>query len=396
MRLILLILGFGLLFTVEILRVYYIMPFPGSQEEETIDLAYWISNNIGYFRLIGLAMVVYPFFYFFNRARTVIKVILCIVFGFYAVVFYMFNSLLLADKMFLQPKTIVYNSAATNKVLPKQLVLGVTIQNESKAYPIEIIGYHHQIRDKVGGQEIMVTYCTVCRTGRVFKPTVDGELEKFRLVGMDHFNAMFEDSKTKSWWRQANGEAIAGPLKGKMLDEIPSEQMSLAQWISNHPDTRILQPDTVFSEAYKGLADYDEGKQKGNLEKKDSLSWQKKSWIVGIQIGMNARAYDWIELEKIRVANDVINGIPVLVTISPDSTSFQSFIRIVELDTLAFSASNNGKNLMDSKTSSTWAWNGHCISGSLQGETLKSIQSYQEYWHSWQTFHPQTTQYISK
>jgi hypothetical protein len=40
---------------------------------------------------------------------------------------------------------------------------------------------------------------------------------------MDHFNAMFEDSQTKSWWRQVNGEAIAGPLKGKTLPEIPSQ-----------------------------------------------------------------------------------------------------------------------------------------------------------------------------
>jgi hypothetical protein len=48
----------------------------------------------------------------------------------------------------------------------------------------------------------------------VFSPVVDGRSETFRLVGMDHFNAMFEDASTHSWWRQANGEAIAGPSKG--------------------------------------------------------------------------------------------------------------------------------------------------------------------------------------
>ena len=42
----------------------------------------------------------------------------------------------------------------------------------------------------------MVTYCTVCRTGRVFSPIVEGQPETFRLVGMDHFNAMFEDEGT--------------------------------------------------------------------------------------------------------------------------------------------------------------------------------------------------------
>ncbi len=46
MKLLLLITAFLLLFAVEILRVYFIMPFPGSQHNNTIDIAYWISRNI--------------------------------------------------------------------------------------------------------------------------------------------------------------------------------------------------------------------------------------------------------------------------------------------------------------------------------------------------------------
>ena len=200
MKLVLLIVGFLVLMTVEILRVYFIMPFPGSQEDETIRTAYFIHNNIIYFRLIGLALFIYPALYFFRRGGQLVKITLAVVFGFYGVVFYMFNFRFLADKMFLQPNTKIFLERRDSKVDPKQLVLGVTIGNESKAYPIEIIGYHHQVRDTVGGQPIMVTYCTVCRTGRVFSPIIDGKAETFRLVGMDHYNAMFEDAETKSWW----------------------------------------------------------------------------------------------------------------------------------------------------------------------------------------------------
>jgi Protein of unknown function (DUF3179) len=396
MRLLLLILGFLLLFSMEILRVYYIMPFSGSQEDETIQIAYWISSNIVYIRLIGLAMVVYPFFYFFQRTTSTLKVILCIVFGFYAVVFYMFNYLLVADSMFIQPKNKVYLDSAANKVLTSQLIIGITINNESKAYPIEVIGYHHQVRDVVGGEQVMVTYCTVCRTGRVFSPVVDGKPEKFRLVGMDHYNAMFEDVSTKSWWRQVNGEAIIGELKGKTLAEMSSSQMTLAEWIQLYPDTKILQPDTIFAEAYKGLSDYDEGQRTGRLERKDSLSWKDKSWIVGIQIGMDSRAYDWIELQKVRVINDVVGGTPVLIVLSPDSISHHSYNRVVDADTLVFSSGNTKLFLIDSKTNSHWKLNGKCVEGPLQGKVLQPIQSYQEYWHSWRTFHPQTKQFNLK
>ena len=394
MRLGLLIAGFIVLITVEILRVYFIMPFPGSQKDETIDVAYFLHNNIIYFRLLGLVLMAYPFAYFFNRGSQVIKVTLAVVFGFYVVVFYMFNYRYLADQMFLQPKNRIFLDASQSKVLGKQLVVGVAIGNESKAYPIEVIGYHHQVRDEVSGVPIMVTYCTVCRTGRVFSPTVEGKPESFRLVGMDHFNAMFEDASTKSWWRQVNGEAIVGPLKGKLLNEIPSEQMALSEWISLHPNTKVLQPDTTFSEAYDGLKGYGAGKKKGTLERKDSLSWERKSWIVGIQVGGEARAYDWIELQKLRVINDVIAEVPLLIAANPDSMSFRSFNRIVDNDTLLFSLNESATNLIDIKTNSRWNWNGQCVEGPLQGKSLKSAQSHQEYWHSWQTFHPQTTKYI--
>jgi len=257
-----------------------------------------------------------------------------------------------------------------------------------------VIGYHHQVRDEVGGEKIMVTYCTVCRTGRVFKPEVDGVEESFRLVGMDHYNAMFEDTRTGSWWRQVNGdEAIIGPLKGKILQEVPSQQMSLGEWLGEHPSTKILQPDTEFADAYKNWEDYDEGKREGRLERKDSLSWKDKSWIVGVQIGMESRAYDWIELQQMRIVNDNVGGMPLLILASPDSISFHVFNRVVNSDTLSFTMALGLKDIADSKTGSRWNVNGHCVSGALQGSLLQPVQAYQEYWHSWKTFRPQTTQY---
>jgi hypothetical protein len=210
---------------------------------------------------------------------------------------------------------------------------------------------------------------------------------------MDHYNAMFEDASTKSWWRQVSGEAIVGPLKGKNLSEIPSSQMTLAEWTYQHPDTRVLQPDTVFKLAYEGWKDYDEGKQKGRLERKDSLSWQKKSWVVGVQIGMESKAYDWIELQVKRVVNDEVNGVPVVVLANRDSMSFHVYERVIDGEAVTFSATSDNMRISDSKTGSRWNWDGRCEEGALKGKFLKPVQAYQEYWHSWQTFHPLTEQY---
>jgi len=386
-RFLLLALGIIVLVGIEIVKVYFIMPFPGSQVEERIKVAYFVHNNIWAFRLIGLGLAAYPAFVYLKTDRIWVRWPVVVVIGFWLLVAYMFNFRFLADKMFVQPEVKSMKPSSQNTVPMKDLVVGISINGESRAYPIEIIGYHHQVRDTVGGKSVMVTYCTVCRTGRVFEPTVDGQPDDFRLVGMDHFNAMFEDSKTQSWWRQVNGEAIAGPLKGKVLPSVPSEQMSLEAWLSYHPESTVLQPDSIFLDAYKGLALYDEGKMKGNLEKRDSLPWMEKSWIVGVQVGMEPKAYDWIDLTARRVINDKLGGKALVVALESDSATFHVWERP---DTLTFGYDAGANILIDDKTASHWDWTGTCVEGQLKGNRLTWMQSYQEYWHSWRTFRPGT------
>src|SRR5262249_47724263 len=147
-------------------RVYYIMPFPGSQVDETIQLAYFIGGYVWIFRVVGIALIAYPAYTYIKGNKTMIKATAIAVIVFWLIVVYAFNFRFLAEKMFYQPEHKVLLKSDQNKIGKNQLVLGVSINGESKAYPIEVIGYHHQVRDTVGGQPIMVTYCTVCRTGR--------------------------------------------------------------------------------------------------------------------------------------------------------------------------------------------------------------------------------------
>lgn len=383
----LILLGVLVLFWFEIASIYYIMPFPGSQQTESLELAYFLTNHMQYFRLTGLLVLAYPVYTFVVKGTTTQRVMLIGLALLYLMVFYQVNYRMQADVMFKQPRVISFQNAEKNSVNEKKLVLGVVWNEQPRAYPIEIIGYHHQVRDTIGGEPIMITYCTVCRTGRVFKPFVNGEPENFRLVGMDRFNAMFEDSGTKSWWRQANGEAIIGPLKGTILDEIPAAQMSLGAWIKQYPNTIILQPDTIFKDAYASLDEYDEGTMESNLEGRDSLSWKDKSWIVGIHQGASAKAYDWNDLLKARIINDVVGTTPVLITLEADNVSFHAWNR----DTLNFEWHDH--LLKDKQTSSIWNLQGKCLEGKLQGSQLMYIQSYQEFWHSWKTFHSNSLQY---
>ncbi|MCU7551391.1 DUF3179 domain-containing protein [Chitinophagaceae bacterium LB-8] len=381
-------LGLLLLLAAEILRVYFIMPFPGSQQSNTITIAYWLDQNILWLRLVLLAVIAYPAILVFRQRKR--RVLLGFVLLLYGLVFYFFNFRFLAEKMFYQPRIKSFSSAKTNKVKEDKLVLGVEINGEAKAYPLQLIGYHHQVRDTVGGMPVMVTYCTVCRTGRVFSPMVNGKNETFRLVGMDHFNAMFEDASTNSWWRQVSGEAIAGPLKGQTLKELPSQQMTLSAWLRQHPTSTVLQPDTSFTKAYKDLADFDKGTIKSNLEKRDVHSWQPKSWVIGVAFGKEAKAYDWNELVSKQMIQDSLPGLPLLIALEIDTASFHVWNRNVNGSMLQFQKQGNMPLLKDVNTGSTWDMNGVCLSGMMKGNRLQPVQASQEFWHSWQTFHPNT------
>ncbi len=392
-RTLLLFTGLLILFTAEILRVYFIMPFPGSQRSNTIEIAYFLNNYIWWFRILGFILIIPPVLYIFRNSRRWKKILLAFFVLLYAMVFYLFNFKFLADKMFYQPQNKILATVTENKVDSTKLVIGLAINGEAKAYPVEIIAYHHQVQDTIAGEPVMVTYCSVCRTGRVFSPFVNRKFQKFRLVGMDHFNAMFEDENTKSWWRQATGIAIAGPLKGMALKEIASEQMSLAAWIRKYPNTLILQPDTLFIKHYKGLLGFDEGTIKSSLEKRDSASWQFKSWIIGLEKDGHAKAYDWNELVKQRVINDTFQNLVMVLVLENDNRSFHVWNRQVNDKLLEFTFDAASQTLRDNVTYSVWNMDGECVEGILKESRLSALPAYQEFWHSWETFHPGTTKY---
>jgi len=386
------LLTFGLIYliTIEILRVYFIMPFPGSQQANTINIAYFIDQHIWWLRLPGFAITLIPLINILKNNKKWKKIVTVLVLMFYGVVFYLFNFKFLADTMFYQPKNKLLLHASADTTNRNKLIVGVAINNEAKAYPLEIIGYHHQVRDTIGGMPVMITYCTVCRTGRVYSPFINGQPENFRLVGMDHFNAMFEDATTKSWWRQQSGTAITGPLKGNVLKEIPSQQMALGDWLTLHPESYILQPDSNFKKEYEDLEGYDEDTLKSSLEKRDSASWQLKSWVVGVKINNQTKAYDWNMLATTKLMEDEFAGTPLLLTMSKNERSFYVLNRNTPNGVLHFSYDNSQHFLNDDKTHSSWNINGTCIDGAMKGMQLKPVQAYQEFWHSWKAFHPQT------
>jgi hypothetical protein len=371
----------------EILKVYLIMPMPGSQLANNVELAYAINKFIWVSRILGAALLLPSVYYLMSSGKLWKQIAAGFLTLFLSGLIYVTNFVMLADKMFYQPETKLLLPVKENIIENERAVLGVSINGEAKAYPIQLIGYHHQVRDSVGGEPVMVTYCTVCRTGRVYKPEVNGKPEAFRLVGMDQFNAMFEDATTKSWWRQATGECCAGPLKGKRLEEISVRQMTLAAWKNIYPETLVLQPDSKFLTAYKHLEGYDNGTQHGSLTGSDTSSFHKKSWIVGVITPGGEKMYDWNELRQKRIIQDEVGGKPIVLVMEQDDQSFYVLSRKLKDRVLNIVYQQEKNTLTDSSTAYCWNLNGTPYSAASGLEGLVPVQAYQEFYHSFTTFH---------
>jgi hypothetical protein len=375
-------LGALLLVLFEAANVYFIMPLPYSQRIRSIDLAYFLYSWRWAFRIGLLALIAATLPAVWRspgRLKFVLVPLTLIVTG---VVAYVTNFVMAADQIFIAPKSVAMRPAEQNAVEPGRLVVGIELDGEARAYPVQFIGYHHQVTDTVAGKPILVSFCTVCRTGRVFSPVIDGRQETFRLVGMDHFNAMFEDKSTGSWWRQATGEAVAGPRKGTALPEIPSRQTTLAEWLAIHPKTLIMQADSGLRDNYSNSFDYETGASRRALTGTDTASWREKSWVVGIAINGESKAYDWNRLRRERVVNDAVGGKPVVLALASDSMSFFAFERPDTATRFVLVA--------DSLVAADrrFAFNGQGTQG-----RLTPVFASQEFWHSWRTFHPGTARY---
>ena len=373
--------GIALLVLFEVANVYFIMPMPGSQRMASIDFAYLLYKWRWLIRAIFAAMIIAGAPYAWRvpgRTRFAVPTLLVVA----AAIIYVVNFQMSADRMFIAPKSVVMLPADRNKVEMARLVVGIDIDGQARAFPVQFIGYHHQVRDTVAGRPVMVSYCTVCRTGRVFSPVVDGRTETFRLVGMDHFNAMFEDATTGSWWRQANGEAIAGPAKGKFLTEIPSRQVTLAEWLELHPKSLIMQADSALATQYSKGFDYETGASRKSLTGTDTVSWHDKSWVVGITVNRQSKAYDWNRLRRERVVNDVLGGKPIVLALASDTSSFFAFVR--PSDSTTFAIRND--SLVAGNTV-------YAFTGQSATARLEPLNASQEFWHSWRTFQPATLRY---
>jgi hypothetical protein len=133
----------------------------------------------------------------------------------------------------------------------REPVILITIDGESRAYPLQILTWHEIVNTRLGDTPVAVTFCPLCNTAIAFDRRVDGEVLDFGTTGkLRDSDLVMYDRQTESWWQQFGGEALVGELAGKELRQLPARIVSWREFRSMHPSGLVLNRDTGFVRDY--------------------------------------------------------------------------------------------------------------------------------------------------
>ena len=278
---------------------------------------------------------------------------------------------------------------------------------EIRAYPLQILTWHEIANDVVGGRPIAVTFCPLCNSSLVFDREVLGATMRFGVSGnLRNSDLIMWDDLTETWWQQLTGEGIVGDLAGYFLDPLPSQLIGYGEFKASFPNGRVLGRDTGFRRDYgrNPYPGYDAARGspflfRGDLD--DRLRSGER--VVAIEIGGEAVAYAFTHLQSVKVVNDVVGSVPVVVFWSPETASALDARAIAEAKAVgsgvAFGREVSGRTLTfepgdgaftDRETGSTWSIAGEAVAGPLEGIQLPPVVHANHFWFAWAAFYPDT------
>lgn len=141
------------------------------------------------------------------------------------------------------------------------IVFGLEINGDVRAYPKRILAWHEMFVDRVGRESVAGVYCTLCGTMILYKTMHKGMDHALGTSGfLYRSNKLMYDRATQSLWNTLFGEPVIGPLVGKgiRLERLSVVTTTWGEWRKRHPQTQVLSLNTGFVRDYSEGAAYRE------------------------------------------------------------------------------------------------------------------------------------------
>jgi hypothetical protein len=200
----------------------------------------------------------------------------------------------------------------------------------------------------------------------VHRRELDGEPIVLGNQGALWGNAMtWWDHGTGSIWSQPKGEAIAGPLRGRTLELVPSTLTTWDAWSTAHPETLAL----------------------------DVHAWRTafrlEDMAIVVDFDTEAVAYSFPRLREVGVVNDSVAGVEIAVVADADDQArWTVFSRRLGDDVLELELTSEG--LLDPASGTVFdPFLGMGRSGPLVDEALHRLPAFTVFREDYATFFPE-------
>lgn len=276
---------------------------------------------------------------------------------------------------------------------PDDLVLGLKIGNQIKAYPHLILDYHEVVNDNLSNIPVSVTYCPLTGSGIAWNRMVDGEETTFGVSGLIHKNNLIAyDRKTGSYWSQMMVQSINGSQMGATPETYHLIEMKWSSWKEAFPNSEVLSGVSGFESNYQtppyGNYPNDNESILFPIEREDDRL-ERKAYGHGIFYNSSLQVIPTEGFaEQMEVININANGKEVIVAGSSEHSIAVSFYRKLSDGTRLTLQPAQGEFpvIMEDDEGNKWNVFGEAISGPRKGEELNPIPSYNAYWFAWADF----------
>jgi hypothetical protein len=279
-------------------------------------------------------------------------------------------------------------SAGDSYLEENDIVVGVVVNGEPKAYPIIVLDRHEVVDDVIGNVPVVVSFCPLTGSAVAFQRPenvfygVSGKLLRNNLV--------MYDNKTGSLWSQIMMRAVQGPLKGEPLKVLPSHLMEWTSWVTLFPNTKLLALPTTFKASeyiQNRFTSYRNSSDPGIFPvERLSDAVPFKEYVLGVRLDGATKAYPFSVLSRQSLLVDRLKNEKVIVTFCGGSA--QAF----KADHHEFQPQSNCR--MQDEEGNVWnTATGEQLDG---GEKLQVLTYVIVYWFAWYDFNPDTSLYADQ
>ena len=155
-----------------------------------------------------------------------------------------------------KPKMI--SADAADYLADTDIVFGVEVNGDVRAYPKRILAWHEMFVDTLGGEAVAGVYCTLCGTLIIYDTKIK---DKIYAIGTSGFlyrsNKLMYDKETQSLWSTFSGSPVVGSLVGKGIKFQHRYVVTTTwgEWKARHPQSQVLSLNTGYKRNYdEGIA----------------------------------------------------------------------------------------------------------------------------------------------